>query len=297
MSLLFSIIIPTYNRAHLIRKTIETVLDQSYKNFELLIVDDGSSDNTEKVVNKIITEKHQFKITYIKQKNSERASARNNGLKRSTGNYVLFFDSDDTLYKNHLEVAEKSITEKKMPEFLHLRYDIKNGNGKIIKEGPIYHTYPNRDLIFGNFLSCNGIFIRRDVAMQNQFNEDRKLSAMEDWELWLRLCAKYPLHYINTITSSIIDHDERSVVLTRKEPLIERGEAMIKYIIENKEVLAYYKKDISKFRSSCHSYLALHLSLTGKYKKETLKYLFLSSFEWPASLFHRRFFATIKHLF
>ncbi len=297
MSVLFSIVIPTYNRGHLIANTIETVLDQSYKNFELLIVDDGSTDNTESVVKNIISKKQQFRIAYLKQPNSERAAARNNGLKKAIGDYVLFFDSDDTLYTNHLEVAEKSITGKNQPEFIHLRYDIKNGQGKLTKEGPVYTSPPNKELIFGNFLSCNGIFIRKDVALQNQFNEDRKLSAMEDWELWLRLCAKYPLHYVNTITSTIIDHDERSVVLTSKEPLINRGEAMIKYILENKAVVGYYKKDIPKFKSSCHSYIALHLSLTGKYKKETLKYLWLSFTDSPASIFNRRFFAIIKHLF
>ncbi|MBA3679828.1 MAG: glycosyltransferase family 2 protein [Bacteroidetes bacterium] len=296
MSLFFSVIIPTYNRAHLLKKTIDTVLDQSYENFELIVVDDGSSDNTEEVVTNIIKEKGN-KVTYVKQKNSERAVARNNGLKKAVGDYVLFFDSDDTLYAYHLETANKYITENNSPEFIHLRYDIKNGDGKIMKEGPIYNSLPNKDMIFGNFLSCNGVFLRKDIALKNQFNEDRELSAMEDWELWLRLCAKYPIHYVNTITSSIIDHEERSVVVTKKDALINRGEAIIKYITANLSVVNYYKKDISKFKSSCHSYIALHLSLTGKFKKETIKYLAYSVYESPATLFHRRFYAIIKHLF
>jgi glycosyltransferase involved in cell wall biosynthesis len=296
MNVLFSIVIPTYNRAHLLKKTIDTVLDQSYTNFELIIVDDGSTDNTEEVIKEIISTREN-KIIYIKQINSERAAARNTGLKKAVGDYILFFDSDDTLYDNHLEIAKKNIVEKNYPEFIHLRYDIKNVNGTITKEGPIYNSPPNKDLIFGNFLSCNGMFIRKDIAIQNPFNEDRKLSAMEDWELWLRLSAKYPLHYVNTITSSIIDHDERSVMITTKEPLIDRAEAIINYITNNKEVVKYYNKNISKFKSSCHSYVALHLSLTGKYKKETLKYLLYSFIESPSSLFHRRFYAIIKHLF
>ena len=87
---------------------------------------------------------------------------------------------------------------------------------------------------------------------------------MEDWELWLRLACKYDLHYINTITSSIIDHDERSVVTTNKEALINRAEAIIKYVTANKDVVNYYKKDISKFISSCYSYVSLHLILNRK---------------------------------
>ena len=255
-----------------------------------------STDNTEQVISTVTTA-YPDKITYLKQANSERAAARNNGLKRASGNYILFFDSDDTLYNNHLEVAKKYILENRNPEFIHLRYDIKNAKGNLIKEGPIYDHPPNKDLIFGNFLSCNGVFLRKDIALKNQFNEDRSLSAMEDWELWLRLCAQYPVHYVNTITSSIIDHEERSVVVTKKDALIKRSEAIIKYITGNTIVVNYYKKDISKFKASCHSYVALHLSLTGKFKKETIKYLLASFFEWPGSLFHRRFFAIIKHLF
>jgi len=292
----FSIVIPTYNRAHLINKTIDSVLKQTYKNFELIVIDDGSSDNTEQVL-KDIKAKNNHKILYLQQINSERAAARNNGLKRSAGDYILFFDSDDTLYNNHLETAKKYIIDNDRPEFIHLRYDIKNSEGKIISEGPIYNIPPNKDLIFGNFLSCNGVFLRKDIALKNQFNEDRKLSAMEDWELWLRLCAQYPVHYVNTITSSIIDHEQRSVVVTQKEALIDRGNAIIKYITNNAAVVNYYKKDISRFKSSCHSYIALHLSLTGKFKRETLKYLAYSVYESPVTLFRRRFYAVIKHLF
>ncbi len=295
MSLHFSIIIPTYNRAHLIKNTVRTVFDQTYSDFELIVVDDGSTDNTEAVINELMIE-YGNKISYIKQKNSERGAARNTGLKKATGDYVLFFDSDDTLYANHLEVIKEYIEKNKSPEFLHLRYDIKNSKGKIIKEGPVYHTFPNKHLITGNFLSCNGVFLRRDIALENPFNEDRSLAAMEDWELWLRLACKYDLHYINAITSSIIDHEERSVVATNKDALINRVEAIIKYITANKDVVNYYQKDISKFKSSCYSYVSLHLSLlTGKYKKDTLKYL-VKSFQFPRSLFQRRFYAIVKRL-
>lgn len=294
MSLRFSIIIPTYNRAHLLKNTIRTVVDQSYDHFELIVVDDGSTDHTEEVMKEIITE-HGHNISYIKQVNGERAAARNTGLKQAKGAYVLFFDSDDTLYTNHLEIVKKYIEENNQPEFLHVRYDVKNSNGDVIREGPVYHSFPNKELIFGNFLSCNGVFIRRDIALANLFNEDRALSAMEDWELWLRLACKYNLHYINTITSSIIDHDERSVVMTNKDALINRAEAIIKYVTANKDVVSYYKKDISKFISSCYSYVSLHLSLTGSYKKDAFKYL-VRSFEFPGSLFKKRFYAIVKRL-
>lgn len=292
----FSVIIPTYNRAHLLEKTVKTVAEQKYKDFELIIVDDGSTDHTETVVSGLIAEL-SISIRYIRQPNSERAAARNNGLKQASGDYVLFFDSDDTLYPNHLSTARAYILDNNRPEFMHLRYDIKNDDEEIIKQGPVYRSPPNAYLIRGNFLSCNGVFVRRDIALKNLFNEDRKLSAMEDWELWLRLASQYTLHYVNTITSSVINHDERSVVMTKKDVLIERVRLLVRYVKSNPAVVSYYKADFRKFESSCYSYVALHLSLTGKHKRETIKFLAKSIYKLPASLFHRRFFAIIKHLF
>lgn len=292
----FSVIIPTYNRAHLIEKTVKTVVSQKYEDFELIIVDDGSTDDTEAVVKRLIAEQ-AITIRYLRQANSERAAARNNGLKQATGDYVLFFDSDDTLYPNHLRVAHEFILSNNYPEFLHLRYDIKNEEEEIIKQGPVFKSPPNNYLIRGNFLSCNGVFVRKDIALANLFNEDRKLSAMEDWELWLRLASQYTLHYINTVTSSVINHDERSVVVTKKDVLIDRVRLLMQYVKKNPTVANYYKNDFRRFDSSCYSYVALHLSLTGKHKRETLKYLALSIYRLPVSLFHRRFFAIIKRLF
>ena len=292
----FSIIIPTYNRAHLLEKTIGTVTAQTYQDFEVIVVDDGSTDDTENVVDRLIR-RSSAAISYVKQANSERAAARNRGLKQATGSYVLFFDSDDTLYENHLQVARDYIRQKSEPEFIHLRYDVKNDAGEVVSLGPVFESFPNKKLIRGNFLSCNGIFIRKDIALKNQFNEDRELSAMEDWELWLRLASQFPIHYVNTITSTVIDHKERSVVITRKQALINRIRLLIAYVTANEIVKAYYGKEFHRFRSSCYSYLSLHLSLTGKDKRTTLRYLIVSFLNFPGFLFQRRFYAIIKHLF
>jgi len=292
----FSIIIPTYNRAPLIEKTINSVLQQTYSNYELIIIDDGSTDNTKEVVENIIKSNLSKKIIYKYQKNSERAASRNNGLKNSCGDYIIYFDSDDTLYQNHLEVANKYILKHKFPEFIHLRYDIKNSNGEKYAEGPIYKSSPNKQLILGNFLSCNGVILKREIALQNQFNEDRVLSAAEDWELWIRLAVKYPIHYINTITSSIYNHDARSVVVTDKKKLIERFNVFLNIIISNKVVVDYYKDKIHLLKCSCYTYISLHLALTKKYRKDTLVYLFKGIRQNIYFIFTRRFFAILKHI-
>ena len=97
----FSIIIPTYNRANLISISIESVLKQTFTDFELIIVDDGSTDNTSEVVGNYTDNR----IFYYKKVNEERGAARNYGIKKSCGEYVNFLDSDDFFDANHLEVA------------------------------------------------------------------------------------------------------------------------------------------------------------------------------------------------
>jgi glycosyltransferase involved in cell wall biosynthesis len=296
MSVLFSIIIPTYNRAHFIKSTVNTILLQEYTNFELIIVDDGSIDNTKEIVDIICKENHYANIKYIYQTNSERGAARNNGLKASTGDYIMFIDSDDTLYSNHLKVAHTFIIKKNNPEVFHLRYDLKNGESEKYSEGPIYNTTANNDLIFGNFLSCNGVVIRKDIALQNQFDENRAMATVEDWHLWLRLAVQYPIYYENTITSSIINHDARSVVITNEDKLILRLDIFMQSILSNSVITSYYHKYISQFKASCFSYVSLHLALTGKNKKMARTYLFKSINASPSFIFKKRFFAILKRI-
>src|SRR5690554_6195096 len=97
----FSIVIPTYNRAEIIGETIQSVINQSFSDFELLIVDDGGTDETDKVVATFPDKR----ITYFKKENAERGAARNFGANKSKGKYLNFLDSDDLLYPNHLETA------------------------------------------------------------------------------------------------------------------------------------------------------------------------------------------------
>ena len=125
---IFSIVIPTYNRAHLIASTIESVLEQNFRDFEVLIIDDGSNDNTEDVVNKFKNES----IRYYKKENAERGAARNFGATRAKGQYINFFDSDDLMYPHHLIAAYNLIQSLERPEFFHLAYDHKHEDGTFL---------------------------------------------------------------------------------------------------------------------------------------------------------------------
>ncbi len=287
--MLFSIIIPTYNRADFIGKTINSVLNQTYKNFEIIVIDDGSTDNTREVVNNIKDER----IHYYKKENEERAAARNFGVKKAKGEYVTFLDSDDLFYENHLEEANIFLSNNK-PEFMFQAYDIVHLD---YKEPKRFKNHDLNQLLVsdGNVMSCHGVFIENEIAKNNLFNEDRDLSASEDYELWLRLASKYKIHHNPIVTSCLIDHDSRSVVNIDKDKLILRKELFLKYTLENPDVNAFIGKKRKQFIANTYSYIALHLMLAG-YKKDAIKYLIKSILKSPRIIIKKRFFVIVKRV-
>src|SRR5690606_33090966 len=164
MSLKFSIIIPTYNRGRILAKTVSTALSQSYRNFEVIIVDDGSTDDTRSVVESIKDDR----VRYFPKVNEERGAARNFGVQKATGDYVCFLDSDDLLYDNHLAVASEFIEKKDSPEVFHLDYEYLRGDKRIPRESRLPLVL-NQGLLEEKKLSSNGVVIRRDVALKHPF--------------------------------------------------------------------------------------------------------------------------------
>ena len=139
-NLLFSIIIPTYNRAKFITKTINSFLKQKYQNFEIIIIDDGSTDETKKLINQF----DDRRIKYYFQLNSERGIARNYGFSKSKGDYINFFDSDDLAYDNHLSSAFEILSSKKLDIF-HLGHH-KIYNDRIVSINNPYGLLNNKIL-------------------------------------------------------------------------------------------------------------------------------------------------------
>ena len=122
----FSIIIPTYNRAAFLPKAIGSVLAQSFSDWELIIVDDGSTDNTKDVV----AQYSDSRITYIFQQNAERSAARNKGIAHSVGEYVLFLDSDDYYLSNFLADLNLEIRKNNNKPCLYFHNALIESNGK-----------------------------------------------------------------------------------------------------------------------------------------------------------------------
>lgn len=291
-----TIVIPTYNRAHLIEHTLKSVLNQSCDDFEVIIIDDGSTDNTEEIVRPYLSEK----VSYYHIQNSERGAARNRGTELAKGDYINWFDSDDEMLPNHVELAKELYLNRGRPEVLNLMYEIKDSvSGKIT---PVGFTYPpgkkqrKNFLIEGNYLACNPVIVRKDIALANPFIEDRALSASEDYELWLRLLSKYPFHQSSEITSFLIQHGERSVnTMTDPVKLETRFLTFLKYIDQNEELKIFLGNDYHYFIMRNYLILAVDLAYNG-HKRKGLFYLRKALHKHKSALMQRVFWATLKHL-
>jgi glycosyltransferase involved in cell wall biosynthesis len=286
----FSIIIPTYNRAHLIGRTIQSIIEQEFTDFEILVVDDGSSDNTEDAVRQI----GDSRIQYFKKQNGERGAARNFGRQKSSGRYINFFDSDDLMYPNHLKVARQVIIEKNNPEIFHLGYDFQTPDGIVQQQVNNLNEEAVRQAMFDNFLSCNGVFLRADIAEQFPFEEDRVLASAEDWELWIRLMCRYKLHFSNEITSSVVSHDQRSIRTIPTDKIIARDLFLIKCLQGDAVVRQSFGNQLNRFTANRFSFFMLCLAEDGR-KKEVFLWAARALRIFPFILFSRRFLASLKN--
>jgi len=288
----FSIIIPTYNRASVIKKTLQSVLNQSFDDFEVIVVDDGSTDNTKEIVDTI----NSNKINYYYKENGERGAARNFGVLKAKGKYISFLDSDDLLLPNYFEEASRFIQTNPSVNVFFQLFRIENTEGKIIKQAITVPKNISLELINkGNIFACQGTFILKNILIQHPFVEDRNLAGSEDYELWLRLNSLYEIKINPVVTSILIEHDNRSVVNILPNKLIRRKELMLNYIFENPITNRFYAKHKKRLIINAYAYVSLHLVL-AKYKKIGIKYYFKCLYHSPSFIFSKKGLAIVKNI-
>ncbi len=288
---LFTVVIPTYNRATFIHKTIESVIAQNFKNFEIVIIDDGSTDNTEAVVNTF----SDHRISYYWKENGERGAARNEGARRAKGMYVNFLDSDDVLFDNHLSAASRFVESQPDAKAFHLGYYIRDLSSGSIRPMPEIWNI-NDQIISGNILSCNGVFVSRDFFGENSFIENKLMSSLEDWELWIRISSRTHFHQINTITSTINLHDERSVLKSSSDRIKLNTDLFIRHVSQDPFNQKIYSNRLRIAYASAYMYAALHLAMIGASRSEVYYYLRSAISNKWTSLLTKRFLVVIKLL-
>ena len=208
---MFSIIIPTYNRAHHLKLAIESVLNQDISEWELIIVDDGSIDNTREVVESF----KDSRINYFYQPNSERSVARNNGITKARFEWICFLDSDDYFLKNHLGNFKEFLYSNTINESLITVGLIQQTNKSYLKKEFLKLSNNIFIEIAENFLIPNQVCIHKSIFLKYQF--DKRFRLWEDTHLWLRIAAEFPVYQIESYSAVQVLHDEGTVALGMKE--------------------------------------------------------------------------------
>lgn len=259
----FSIIIPTYNRAHTISRAIDSCIKQSYTNWEIIVIDDGSTDSTAEVLKPYIM--HSL-IIYIYTPNVERGAARNLGIRKSSGTHVTFLDSDDIYHENYLLNAFMLI-QKKAPMFFHQSFELVNEHLRVIRKA---RKHKKEDLLSGNFMACMGVFVQRELLITNMFNEDRTLAGSEDYELWLRLYSKVGLVTSNEVQAALVIHSQRSELNIDIEKFSQRICLLIKLI---KDQGNFNEGETRIIISNIYMYSAITLLEIGEIKTAVKEFL------------------------
>lgn len=289
----FSIIIPTYNRADFLPKTLETVFSQEFKSFEVIIIDDGSTDTTEEVI--LAFQSKYAQLSYHKQPNSERGIARNHGIKKAIGAYITFLDSDDWLYPNYLSQAYQAISETQSPAFLHTAYEIVQPDGKVLKKVNNLKSDNYKILIQGNPFSCMGWFLHREKTQNFHFPEDRIIAGSEDWAFALILVANFGVKISHVITSALVNHDSRSVLNFDEAKLEKRTKSALAFALKDTKTAEIYAPYQKRIISYLDAYISLHLALS-KNNKSAFKYLWKTLKANPFFIFEKRFLGILKRV-
>ena len=230
-----SVILPCYNGARWIDKAIRSILSQTYKNFELVIVDDGSTDNSKKIISKYL---YDPRIRYISQKNKGFSAALNKGIKESSGYLIGFIGQDDLWVPNKLELQEKFFVKHETIDLVHSNYHLVDQEGQITrivrKKVPDFSS--RKEVIEWLFLITN-IAFETVLVKRKCFEEvglfDERMVGYSDHDMWLRVAGCFNIDYMDLF---LVKKREHTLQLSKV-----RRENMIKdeFLLTKKNVDRY----------------------------------------------------------
>lgn len=224
-----SVIIPTYNRAELLERSVKSVQEQTYKKWEIIVVDDGSTDNTEDIIKKL----NDVRVRYIKnEKNMGAAASRNRGAEFAKYDYIAFQDSDDVWRIDKLEKQMAYMHQSTDYDMVYCSFlkHYSNGGSLVVPnnqigewEGDMYAT-----LLVNNVIGTPTVLIRRNVFLECG-GFDTELKAIEDWDLAVRVARNSQIGFVSEIlvdayeTQGSISYDGAAYYKARCKMLAQNG--------------------------------------------------------------------------
>jgi len=271
-----SVIIPTYNRSRYVTQAIDSVLSQTYKDYEIIVVDDGSTDNTKDVL-----QPYMDRIRYIYQENSGVSAARNTGIRLAKGEWIGFLDSDDEWLPEKLKIQMTFIQEnpsivahtvnvdlsnygnQDRTSFLHCGFPLKYKEGII--EVPLLLHFKHRTIVMPQAVIC-----RKDTAVRAGLF-DESLSICEDYDFMCRIALQGSWGYSTRVLAVLYRRPEgiKNLSADRYSGAIKRCFSLTKIhskLLENKKLTKCERRVTAKLLSSNCRELGQHLLLKEDYK-------------------------------
>ena len=232
---LISIIVPCYNQAEYLDECLQSVLDQTYQNWECIIVNDGSPDNTEEVAKLWL--KKDFRFKYFFQDNKGVSAARNNGIKNAKGEWILPLDGDDKIGNLYLELGAKKFSEDTDIVYCHAEY-FGTKSGKMMLD-----DYNQEDILLENQIFCTSFYQKKTWLTVGGYDESM-LSGYEDWEFWINMFAFHSS--LNIIRLDYTGFYYRIKEQSRNIDAMHKNDKSIRKYIFTKH-FDIYRKNISSF--------------------------------------------------
>ncbi|MCH8012521.1 MAG: glycosyltransferase [Candidatus Marinimicrobia bacterium] len=195
----FSVVIPTYNCAKFLKRALTSVFSQTYQNFEVIVVDNSSTDNTENVIKSFA--ENRMNVIEVNN-NGIIAYSRNKGIKNAKGDWIAFLDSDDVWKPNKLEKVRDVIDHNSEVILVcHDEWHVHKGKIKNrLKYGPAGPDMYDRLIFKGNCISTSAVCLRKDIAIKSGgFSERKAFVTVEDYEYWIRLTQEGKFYFINEV--------------------------------------------------------------------------------------------------
>lgn len=227
-----SVIIPTYDRPDYLEETVTSVLSQTYKKFELIVVNDGGPDKAAEILNKIGSDR----IRYIKIEHGGISAALNAGVAHSRGQYIAYLDDDDIYYPDHLETLAGYLDDRPEAQFAYtlswrcVQRQGANGWETVEKKLANNRPYDREKLKSMNLIQTTGsVMHRRELAEAvGGFNE--KIIGSQDWEWYLRVSERFPLHFIGRATLEHRIREQPGAQLSADRRVMRRNNITVRYM-------------------------------------------------------------------
>jgi len=234
MKIFFSIIVPTYNQGDLLLRCIKSILSQTFKKYEIIVIDNNSSDNTKNII-----KRYRKQIIFRKINNKGIiAKSRNLGIKISKGKWISFLDSDDAWSPNKLKVTYEKIKNHNLDIICNNEWIISNKKFRIWSYGPNKCDLYKYMLKYGNVMSTSASSVRKKFLTDNKifFNEGKKFVTAEDYDFFLNLASKKGKFYFISSPLGFHYFHKKNASANRK-----------KHVNSIKEVLKFHSYNIQKF--------------------------------------------------